>query len=169
MRQILNFVAFLPMLLLIFLLMFLAEIMPKNIAFAARSKIKHEKYFACTRSNNVNLRNGPGEEYIFVKNINTPNMGVLIMHQIEDWANVKLIDGTEGWVFMPLLKNNSSCKSSVARGAAMRQGPENNSAILKVFETDEFVKVLKCAHKLCRIRQSKISGWVESAKIWGVY
>ena len=137
-------------------------------SLAAKTKVRHDKYFACTRSNDINVRNGPGEEYILTKKLQTSNMPVLIMHQVEEWVNVKLIDNSNGWIYLPLLKNNKSCKSLVIAGAILHHKPNKNSKKLYAFTKNEFVKVISCKYNLCRVRLSnKTSGWIEQQYIWG--
>jgi SH3-like domain-containing protein len=123
----------------------------------------------CTRSKNINIRNGPGENYIVIKNIQISNLPLFISHQIEDWVNIKTVDGYEGWVLVSLLKNNKSCRTIIKSGSVITQMPNKDSKILQTFNKMDFVKVIKCRYGLCRVRFKKISGWVSQSNIWGVY
>ena len=147
---------------------------PMQHSMAKSQKVKHDQYFVCTRSNKTNIRNGPGEDYILTQTLTTPNMPLLVMHQIEEWVNVKLFDGSQGWVYLPILKNNGSCKSTVIKDTVLKQMPDKNSQTLYIFNDQEFIKVLKCKYGICRVRLKqnklgKISGWIEQKNVWGVY
>ena len=135
----------------------------------AKSKINHDKYFACTRSNNINLRNGPGENYILIKNINQSNLPVFVKHEIEDWVNIRLSNSTEGWVYKPLLKINKSCKTIAMENSLLHKDKEDNSDIIYTFHRSEFVKISKCKENMCKIKFNKHTGWIEKSKLWGIY
>lgn len=56
-------------------------------------------------SGSVRLRGGPGTSFTIVDNL-SPGTRVEILgyNEAEDWANVRLADGREGWISAPLLR-----------------------------------------------------------------
>src|SRR5690606_16866500 len=55
-----------------------------------------------TSEQNVNLREGPGMQYMTVR-VLPPGMRMVVLEQQDEWYRVRLSDGTEGWVSSPLL------------------------------------------------------------------
>jgi len=128
-----------------------------------------KEYFLCTRSSQINLRNGPGKLYLVIAEFNKTNAPMLVIHEVDGWYNVKTKDGQNGWVMNSLLKSKSSCKSYILAPFTIYRLPNKSSQVLLSANVDSLAKNIKCHSKWCRVRIGKISGWVDSSKVWGSY
>ena len=124
--------------------------------------------FVSLRSDQVNLRVGPGE--------NDPNQGVLthtqmpveIIKEFEPWRMIHDWQGTEGWVHERMV---SGKRTVVVRGGirALRRQPDLASEVVARAEPGVFARLIECRGVWCRIESADITGWVQRIEIWGVY
>src|SRR5688572_3042889 len=59
--------------------------------------------FVSLKSNNVNVRRGPGQDYDVVFTYVREGLPVEITDEFENWRKIRDSDGSEGWVFHSLL------------------------------------------------------------------
>ncbi len=124
--------------------------------------------FASLRSNEVNLRAGPGTQYpvewVFLRR----GLPVEIVAEYGRWRKVRDVDGSLGWVHQSLL---SGRRWVMVRGAVQElyQAPaEGAEPVLRV-EPGVLGKLLACREEWCRIDVAGHEGWVMRRQLWGVY
>ncbi len=142
-----------------------------NIAMASDTSLHKRVHnvFMCTRSSQINLRNGPGKLYVITGEVRLANAPLFVMQEVEDWYHIKTKDGQDGWVMSSLLKTKSSCKSYILGPFALRKLPRQSSGLLYQSNHDILAKVIYCNKAWCRVRIGKASGWLPSANVWGIY
>ena len=124
--------------------------------------------FASLRSDEVNLRVGPGENYPIEWVLKRKDMPVEILREFQNWRQVRDWQGTEGWVYDRMLWGK---RGVVVRGAvrALHSSPERDSAIVARAEPGVIAHLLQCRGSWCRIEAAGYSGWIERSEIWGVF
>jgi SH3-like domain-containing protein len=124
--------------------------------------------FVSLRSDLVNLRVGPGENYPIEWVLTRKEMPVEIVKEFEHWRMIRDWQGTEGWVHQRMLtgKRAVAIKSKVC---ALHRLPDAASDIVARAEPGVFARLLECRAGWCRIEATGVSGWVQRAEVWGVY
>jgi SH3-like domain-containing protein len=124
--------------------------------------------FVSLRSDLVNLRVGPGENYPIEWVLTRKEMPVEIIREFEHWRMIRDWQGTEGWVHERMVMAK---RAVVIKGAvrALHRLPDAASAIVARAEPGVFARLLECQGGWCRIEAAEITGWVQRTEVWGVY
>jgi SH3-like domain-containing protein len=124
--------------------------------------------FVTLRSEEVNLRTGPGVRYpvewVFVRR----QMPVEILQEFENWRRIRDRDGTEGWVHQSMLTGR---RAAVVVGETrnLRRRPETDAPIVARVEPGVIGALLECKDAWCRLEAGGFRGWLPREEIWGVY
>ncbi len=128
--------------------------------------------FGTLKKNEVNVRNGPGEEYQIIRKFTKAGLPVQIVHKLDNWYLIKDFEDETGWVRVNAvsfgIKNGMVLENNTAVCRLPVSGTEkcNTIAILK---QEVIVSIKACGEKWCRIIIDKsTTGWIEKNKIWGV-
>lgn len=123
-------------------------------------------FFVSLRSNEVNLRSGPGGEYPIKAIYQIKDMPLKVLGEYDNWYKIQDKDGYEGW----LNKNLTSKKRTliVINGTQIMYKKDNvNSNPVYRLEENVVVKLDKCTEKWCKIETNNKTGWIEAQNIWG--
>ncbi len=134
--------------------------------------------FVSLKSNRVNVRVGPGQEYevswIYVRG----GLPVEVTQEFDNWRRVRDSAGNEGWVFHSLL---SGRRTAIVAPWDGRTEPlplfreRNPGAKLNArLETGLLIKVNECDGTWCHAEidapnDETYEGYVQQERIWGVY
>ena len=124
--------------------------------------------FVSLRSDQVNLRVGPGENYPIQWVLTRKEMPVEIVKEFEHWRMIHDWQGAEGWVHERMV---SGKRTVVVKGSvcALHRQPDLASGVVARAEPGVFAHLLECRGVWCRIDTADITGWVQRSEIWGVY
>jgi SH3-like domain-containing protein len=124
--------------------------------------------FVSLRSDQVNLRVGPGENYPIQWVLTRKEMPVEIIKEFEHWRMIHDWQGTEGWVHERMV---SGKRTVVVKGSirALRRQPDLASEVVARAEPGVLAHLLECRGVWCRIEAADINGWVQRGEVWGVY
>jgi SH3-like domain-containing protein len=149
-------------------LVFASPIIVGPHAFAADSEPAAKlPRFASLRSDEVNLRVGPGRNYPIEWVLTEKGLPVEIIAQFEHWRKIREPQGSEGWVQERML---SGQRAVMITGAirSLRREPSIASAIVARAEPGVVATLLDCRAEWCRIEAGHLIGWVRRAEIFGV-
>lgn len=124
--------------------------------------------FVTLRSEEVNLRAGPGVRYpvewVFVRR----QMPVEILQEFENWRRIRDVDGTEGWVHQSMLTGR---RAVIVQGQMrdLHRRAEAESPVIARVEPGVIGALLECKDAWCRIETGGFRGWLARDQIWGVY
>jgi SH3-like domain-containing protein len=128
--------------------------------------------FVSLKSNDVNVRRGPGQEYEVAFSYVRAGLPVEITQEFDNWRKIRDSEGAEGWVFHSLL----SGKRTALVAPWDRTGPfparasaDANAAIVIYLEPKVIAKVEECTGTWCQISVQGYEGWIEQERLWGVY
>jgi SH3-like domain-containing protein len=124
--------------------------------------------FVSLRSDQVNLRVGPGENYPIEWVLTRKEMPVEIVKEFENWRMIRDWQGTEGWVHERML---TSKRAVVVKGGVrtLHRQPDVGSPAVARAEAGVFAKLIECRADWCRIDAADHTGWVQRGDLWGVY
>jgi len=124
--------------------------------------------FVTLRSDKVNVRTGPGEQYPIDWVFTRKDMPVEIVAEFNHWHRIRDVEGTEGWVQERMVTGK---RAVIVRGQqrVLRDRPAGDAAIVARAEPGVIAKLLECQPVWCRVEAGGVSGWLKRDEIWGVY
>jgi SH3-like domain-containing protein len=124
--------------------------------------------FASLRSDEVNVRTGPGTRYPVDWVFKRKSMPVEIVAEYENWRKIRDWQGASGWVHQSLLTGKRSFIIA-SKPASLHKTPAPAADVVAKLEPEVIGEIRSCTGGWCRIRVSGVSGCIERASIWGVY
>ena len=137
-------------------------------AAAAAQEVGSVPRFASLRSDEVNLRAGPGKQYPVDWVFTRRALPVEITADYGQWRKIRDIDGSEGWAHQSLL----SARRRVIISGEIRtllRAPEPGAAPVARAEPGVIARLLACRGVWCRVEIERYTGWLERRHVWGVY
>ena len=124
--------------------------------------------FASLRSDEVNVRTGPGTRYPVDWVFKRKGMPVEIVAEYENWRKVRDWQGASGWVHQSLLAGKRSFLIA-SKAADVHKTPAPAAPVVAKLEPEVMGEIRSCAGEWCRVKVGGVSGWIERADLWGVY
>lgn len=134
--------------------------------------------FVSLKSNQVNVRVGPGQDYdvawIFVKG----GLPVEVIQEFDNWRRIRDAAGNDGWVFHSLLSGRRTALVTPWAGRAeplpLYRERSSGAKLNARLESGVLINIEECDGIWCRanLRNSDdqtFRGFVQQDKLWGVY
>ncbi|MEZ5648174.1 MAG: SH3 domain-containing protein [Alphaproteobacteria bacterium] len=136
-------------------------------AWAAEEKLPLPR-FVSLRSEEVNVRTGPGVRYPINWVFHKRDLPVEIVAEFENWRKVRDVDHAEGWVHQSML---SGRRSIVISGTIqdLKSEPAITASTLAQLEPGVIGRLEKCEGVWCKINTAGYKGWLERTALWGIY
>jgi SH3-like domain-containing protein len=128
--------------------------------------------FVSLKSDNVNVRRGPGQEYDIAFTFVRAGLPVEITQEFDNWRKIRDSDGAEGWVFHSLLSGNRTALVAPWETTGpfpARSEANSSAAVVAYLEPRVIADVEECTGTWCLISVQGYEGWVEQERLWGVY
>ena len=125
--------------------------------------------FVSLRSNQVNLRTGPGfrypVEWVYLKS----DLPVEITAEFENWRKTKDFNGKEGWIYQPMLSGRRTVR--VTQESFLLRAANIESLPLAKIENGAIGRLMSCPGNvsLCKVEFEHFQGWIPKDILWGVY
>jgi SH3-like domain-containing protein len=124
--------------------------------------------FAALRSDEVNMRAGPGTRYPIDWVYKRRDLPVEIEREFEVWRLVSDPDGGRGWVHQATLTGR---RSFIVLGAPrdLREKPEDGAAAVARLKPAVVGRILHCdaGADWCRVQVGDYRGWLKREEFWG--
>jgi SH3-like domain-containing protein len=134
----------------------------------APSSTNHLPRFVSLRSDEVNLRTGPGVRYPVEWVLQRKNMPVEVLAEFENWRKIRDWQGTEGWVHQSMVSGRRYAIITEEIRPLRRQ-PEPNSPAVARLEPGVVAQILECKEQWCRLDANGFKGWLTRTEFWGAY
>ena len=123
--------------------------------------------FVTLKSDEVNMRAGPGTEYPVLWQYRKEGLPLRVEAEFGVWRKVVDHDGITGWMHhsMLSLKRHALVTASSARIFA---SPESGASLLAVAERNALLELQSCPTQWCRVTAGDIRGWVARTALWGL-
>jgi SH3-like domain-containing protein len=126
--------------------------------------------FVSLRSDEVNLRSGPGARYPVDWIYTRRDLPVEVIAEFEAWRKIRDWQGSEGWVHQSML---SARRMVVITGPQrhLRADADEKAPSLAVLDANVMGRLLTCprAKPYCKIEVNNIQVWLKRDEFWGVY
>lgn len=124
--------------------------------------------FASLRSDEVNVRAGPGTRYPIEWVFKRKALPVEIVAEYENYRKIRDWQGASGWVHQSLLSGKRSFIVS-SKAASVHKTPAVSAEIVARLEPEVMGEIRSCTGDWCRVRVSNVTGWIQRTAMWGVY
>lgn len=122
--------------------------------------------FVSLKSDEVNLRTGPGTRYPIDWIYRRRGLPVEIIDEFEDWRRVRDHDGTVGWVHRLMLVSERTVLVT-GQMRMLRRRPEPGAPGLAYLEAGVIADLKDCDKAWCRIEAQGFEGWLPRGEIYG--
>jgi SH3-like domain-containing protein len=126
--------------------------------------------WASLRTDEVNLRAGPGTRYPIDWVYKRRDLPVQIEREFEVWRLVEDQDGIKGWVHQATLVGR---RSFVVIGAdrSLRDAASDDAAVVAILKPGVIGRIRACAAAAawCEVQVSDYHGWLRRTDFWGTY
>ncbi len=124
--------------------------------------------FVSLRSNEANLRVGPGTRYPIHWVYQRRGMPLEIIEEYGNWRKIRDMEGTEGWLHHGLLSGKRTAMISGTE-RPLRRNPDTTAPIILKAKPMVIGTLLRCSLHWCHLEISGYKGWMEKTSLWGVY
>ncbi len=128
--------------------------------------------FVSLKAGRVNVRVGPGDDYKVAWVFTKPALPVEVIAEFDTWRRVRDSDGQVGWVFHSLLSSRRTAVVSPWQKADLvpiHAGATTEAAVTAYLQPGVLASVDHCHDGWCNLSGKGYSGWIEEARLWGVY
>ena len=125
--------------------------------------------FVSLRSDRVNLRAGPGNQYPIEWVLTKKDMPVQIIAQFEHWRRIRDWDDTVGWVQHRMVAGKRTVVVNKGSVRPLYQRPDPEAPVTARAEPGVVARLAECRGLWCRVETDDVSGWMRRTDIWGVF
>ncbi len=126
--------------------------------------------FAALRSDEVNLRSGPGTRYPIQWVYKRRDLPVEIEREFEVWRLIEDPEGVKGWVHQATLTGR---RSFVVTGSerTLRREANDGSAAMAMLKPGVVGRIRTCqaGAAWCQMQVGEYRGWLKRGEFWGSY
>ncbi len=138
------------------------------LAFAAQ-KITEVNYFASLRSNETNVRAGPGQNYPVKFTFKMKEIPVRVISEYDNWYEIEDYEKDSGWVSQSLItKKRTLMVRTNKEFVNMHSKNSEKSRIIYRLENNVVGDYLKCMEGWCGVKINNKKGWVQKSSLFGV-
>ena len=133
--------------------------------------------YVSLKSDRVNLRSGPGTEYPTTWVFRRVGMPVEIVKEFEAWRQVRDAEGATGWVLSTMLSGRRTAlvlpweikAGQPAPEVAIKDASRESASPVAMVEAGVIANIRTCDKRWCAVVVGDFKGFIEQAKLWGVY
>lgn len=128
--------------------------------------------FVTLKADRVNVRRGPSGEHQVSWVFTRKGLPVEIVAEFEHWRRIRDSEGAEGWVYHSLLSGRRGvlvAPWSGAKPVPLLDAVGADAKPLALLDTGVMADVGSCTGTWCHVSVAGHDGWIEQAKLWGVY
>lgn len=133
--------------------------------------------FVSLKSDEVNLRSGPGRDYPTQWVFRRAGLPVEIVKEFEGWRQVRDAEGVTGWVSQSLLSGRRTAlvlpwelkPDTPPPQVALRENDSESARPAAMVEAGVIANVHSCDSRWCDVSIETFRGYVEQSKLWGIY
>jgi len=125
--------------------------------------------FVCLRSDDVNMRAGPGDRYPVLWQYKRRDLPVKIEREFDVWRLVEDMEGVKGWVNQALLTGHRTFVITSTDPATLRDSASDDGATVAVLKPGVVGRILSCdaGAAWCRVQAADYRGFLPRTVFWG--
>lgn len=124
--------------------------------------------FVSLKSDDVNVRVGPGTRYSISWVFKRENYPVEIIQEFDQWREIRDHEGAIGWVHKKVLQGK---RTIIVTGdvRTMHHAPDAKSGGILRAEPGVIGQLIECDKSWCRVQIDSRKGWLPKNQFWGAY
>lgn len=124
--------------------------------------------FVTLRSDEVNLRTGPGTRYPIDWVYQRRGLPVEIVDEFDTWRRIRDWQGTEGWVHQSMVQGQRGLLVTGKR-QILRRRPEAEAPAVAMLDAGVVGVLERCQESWCEVTAGGFSGWLPREAFYGLY
>ena len=127
-----------------------------------------EIQYGYIKSNEVNVREGPGQEYEVIWRFIKKNEPVKILRDYASWFLVEDYEGDSGWVNKSLVVAKNKFIIVTKDNTLMYKDSSSQNKMIAKIASQVRCQLIECQKNNCKINCQDSIGWVEKKLLWGI-
>jgi SH3-like domain-containing protein len=129
----------------------------------------HLPRYASLKTDDVNMRSGPGSRYPVQWTYKRRELPVRIEREFDIWRLVEDMDGIKGWVHQATLTGRRTFVITGTDPHTMRADPSDSAAAVAVLKPGVVGRIKSCDANAawCAVQVGDYRGWLARADFWG--
>lgn len=125
--------------------------------------------FVSLKSDEINVRTGPGERFPIDWVYHEKNYPVEVIDEFEFWRQIREYDGTVGWVHRMMLSANRY--GLILDDCKIYAKPTKASKIVGLIQKSVVGRIVRCPKQsdFCLMDFQTVKGWMHKDHFWGLY
>lgn len=144
-----------------------AQVAQSDDPLRARPNQATRRRFVSLRSDEVNVRVGPGVRYPIKWKFRQKLIPVEVVQEYDTWRKIRDWEGAEGWVHKAMLSNRRSIIIT-GRGVTLRRRSSDDAPAVARLARGIVARLEKCTPAWCRVEVDGYEGWLRREGFWGL-
>jgi SH3-like domain-containing protein len=125
--------------------------------------------FAALKSDEVNMRSGPGERYPVLWTYQRRDLPVKIEHEFDIWRQVEDMDGIKGWMQEGFLVGHRSFVTIGSEDHVLRADAAETADPVAILKPGVVGRIRACeaGKEWCQVQVQDYRGWLRRSDFWG--
>jgi SH3-like domain-containing protein len=125
--------------------------------------------YAALKSDEVNMRSGPGERYPVLWTYQRRDLPVKIEHEFDIWRQVEDMDGIKGWMQEGFLVGHRSFVTIGSEDHVLRSDAADSSEPIAILKPGVVGRIRSCeaGKEWCQVQVQDYRGWLKRSDFWG--
>lgn len=119
------------------------------------------------KSSQVRARQGPGLDYRILWEYRTAGLPVQVIAETREWRKICDPDGSVAWIHRTVASGRRSVFNRSAEEVPIRSGRSETASVRARLSPRSLAALDDCEDGWCRIRASKLRGWVPQRAVFG--
>jgi SH3-like domain-containing protein len=130
----------------------------------------HLPRYAALKSDQVNMRAGPGERYPILWTYQRRDLPVKIEQELDIWRQVEDMDGIKGWMQEGFLAGHRSLVVTGTEDRVLRADPADTADPVAILKPGVVGRIRACdaGKDWCQVQIQDYRGWLKRSDFWGV-
>lgn len=124
--------------------------------------------FVSLRSDEVNLRTGPGLRYPIGWVYHVKGLPLEVVAEYENWRQVRDVQGDTGWVHTSILAGKRTALVAQPQSNLYRKA-SFDAPVIAMIKRHVVVELMECTGQWCYVNAKGFDGWMRQAALWGIY
>jgi len=119
------------------------------------------------KSSEVRARQGPGLDYRILWEYRASGLPVQVIAETREWRKICDPEGSVAWIHRSVASGRRSVFNTTASEVMIHAGRSDTSAVRARLSARALVSLDECEDGWCRVRASKIRGWIREGTLFG--
>jgi len=126
--------------------------------------------YAALKSDDVNMRSGPGERYPVLWTYQRRDLPVKIEREFDIWRLVEDMDGIKGWMQAGFLTGHRSFVITGTDDRTLRADASDTADAVATLKPGVVGRIKACeaGKAWCQVQVQDYRGWLKRSDVWGV-